>query len=404
MNLIINKDMTKKGCKNQISTGSVIENVTGSFSDDYDIIALNSIIIEYLEYQEVKQTGIIDARKKEYEYQLKNTNRLTELQEKYYQKQLNLLNEELHNIENHTTLNAYKKSVERLLELYTAIGGGSKRIKFGQVAMSNPEEDEFRPYRLEIIREYLSISKKYMPINIIEIIPPNIQCPGCDYDLANVFADENGIQRCPKCAFERSLPSRGYCSSTTATMEVGPPKSNRNDNEEKENFIKAIIRHEGRQKDKFPPDLFTKLDHYFEINNLPKGEDIREGKSNVVISRERMFLALSYIGYPYYEHVNLIMHKYLGTKLPDLSHLENILMIHFDLTHKASQQLGIEPINTQFRLFKQLEMLGEPVNISEFRVPKTRDIIETDQENWRILCEAVSDYGKQMGIKYIPTL
>jgi len=398
--------MTKKSYKyNQsLQQGSIIENVSGTYSDDYDIIHLDQIVLEYLEYHEIKRSGEIDQQNKEYENQLKNYEKLTELQQKYYMKKLQINLQELEEIKNHKKINDYKSNVERLLELYRMAGGGTRKVKFGQLSvMYTKEEEELKPYRLEIIRNYLSIAKKYMSINIIEMVPPNIKCPGCDYDLHNVFSDENGIQRCPKCFFERSLPSRGYCSSTNATMETISVKSNRNDNEEKENFIKAIIRHEGRQKDKFPTDLFSKLDHYFLSNNLPIGEEIKNGNAPQ-ISRERMFIALSYIGYPYYEHVNLIMHKYLGTKLPDISHLENLLMLHFDLTHKSAQENGIDPINTQFRLFKQLEMLGEPVHISEFRVPKTRDIIETDQENWRLMCEATGEYGKEMGIKYIPTL
>ena len=124
-------------------------------------------------------------------------------------------------------------------------------------------------------------------------------------------------------------------------------------------------------------------------------------KKSPMITRSQLFQALSAINYPAYEHANLIMHKYVGAELPDTSSIDQLLDLHFDLTYKASQELGLEPINTQFRLFKQLEMLGQKVHISDFRVPKTRELLEIAEENWRLQCEACGEYGRQMGIKYI---
>ena len=287
----------------------------------------------------------------------------------------------------------------------SANGAQKKKIVFGSPPSdkSTSSQDELAPYRIEIIRQFIHIAKKYMAINLIESIPPNTHCPGCEFNLAQIASDENGIQRCPHCYFERSLPSKGYCSSTSATMETMPQKTSRNENEEKENFTKARIRYEGRQKEKFPYDLFTKLDDYFTQHNMPTGQHIISSGEGT-ISRERMFIALSHIGYPLYEHVNLILHKYINAILPDISHLDGSLDLHFDLTHKVAQEMKLAPMNTQFRLFKHLEMLGYPVNISDFRVPKTRELLEINQETWRIMCEYVDDYGKSIGIKYIQSI
>jgi hypothetical protein len=372
--------------------------VEGTFTSDYDIQNLHHHVINYLTEQEQQESFHIQEMIKTTQEKLNQTS-LTFLQKKYYEKTIDELKKKMKDVETHYKIETYKSETSSLLELFLAAGGGHKKMCFGKPLVVTEEEKELIPYRLEIIRRYIPIVKKYMPIHLTEYFPNTMLCPVCKTDLSGTGIDENGIQICPKCSMERALPSKGFCSSTNATMEMSCHKGSRHDNEERENFMKARIRYTGRQKEKLPSDLFVKLDKYFKQNNLPTSEEIKAVKGT--ITRTSLYQALSAIGYPLYEHTNLILHKYIDTPLPDITHVDQLLDLHFDLTYKASQELGLEPINTQFRLFKQLEMVGENVQMIDFRVPKTRELLEIDEEHWRSQCDATGDYGKMMGVKYI---
>jgi len=386
----------------KVNEDAIVTNVQGNYNADYDILVLHDTVLKFLEYQEKHEV----ERLQEEINDMKSKNYRTQLQKQYVQKQIKEFEKE---IEGWSTKKiTFQKEVSQLLDFFKKAGGGCKTVYIGNHT-STPtvpatNTNDLPLYRLEIIRKYIKIANNYMPINLIETIPKATRCSGCDYDLSQVHSDETGCQLCPNCNCERNIPSRGHCSSATASMELLPNRS-RTDNDERENFMRARMRYTGCQKDKFPPDLNDALDHYFEVNNLPTSKDIKSGKYPVsVLSREKLSDALSAIGYPLYEHMNLIMNKYVGTPLPDTTHIDNLLDLHFDLTQKVVSDLGLPPINTQFRLFKHLEMLGEKVHISQFRVPKTRELLEIDQLTWKQMVENSGIYGTSMGLKFIPTI
>lgn len=373
----------------------------GEFDENTDILHLDKYIVQVMKKNNTERLIQIDNDIKTYEKK-KQGKLLTVLERKYFERQITALQKEQYRLQGNINIAEYKEATAKFIDLFKKIGGGVRKITVGSIRKKTEEEERITPYKLNIIRKYIEAAKDYVDINMYESLPLYSICSGCGYNMSTVLCDENGTQVCPQCKYEQFLPSKGYTTSSSADVQ---PSKSRHDNEEKENFMKARIRYEGRQKEKLPSDLYTRLDEYFITFKLPTGEDIKQGTANKdAISRDRMFQALSYIGYPLYEHVYLIMNRYIGTPLPDISHLNSVLDLHFDVTHKASQDLGLQPINTQFRLFKQLEMLGHPVHISDFRVPKTRDLLEMDQESWRRICEHTGEYGRSIGIKYIPTI
>ena len=54
-------------------------------------------------------------------------------------------------------------------------------------------------------------------------------------------------------------------------------------------------------------------------------------------------------------------------------------------------------LNTQYRLFKHLQRRGHICKFEDFKVVKTRDILEYHDDTWRIICE-------QIGWDFIATI
>lgn len=271
--------------------------------------------------------------------------------------------------------------------------------KFGQ---ADTRDDHYAPYRAELIREYLDHAKAYVRVNVLYAPPRTSLCP-CGAPLTSTTLSKEGLHYCIQCGVYR--PGLSKKSASSASEDLAPRKIPRKETEERDNFVKALARFQGMQKDRFPSDLFERLDHYFVMNNYPRGEDVRTGNTHgTVLTKDLMNKAMAAVGYPLYEHTNLICHKLWGWSLPQLGPLYELVLTHFDATQRVAHDQGIPSVNTQYRLFKHLEMSGFPCYAVDFRIPKTREIIQNEEEHWRAMCEGVSEAEKALGIQFIPTL
>jgi Poxvirus Late Transcription Factor VLTF3 like len=304
-----------------------------------------------------------------------------------------------HLASDHIRLASYTASASEYLEWYERMRV-SKTIRFGQIEVP---DDPYAPHRVQLIRRYLAVARKYIPENVVYEPQKQTAC-GCGTDLAEMLNDLNGVVVCPTCGVERARIGR---KKTAMTGSEDIPARRRQDNEERDTFVKALIRFQGMQKDRLPVDLLPRLDAYFRSTNYPTGEEVRNGAvevRNFVLNKDVMYKALAAVGCPMYEHINLICHKVWGWPLPELHSIYDTVLQHFDILQRVAQAKSIPTINTQYRLFKHLEMAGYTCYAVDFRIPKTREIIQTDEERWRTMCEGVEPYEAALGIRFIPTI
>jgi hypothetical protein len=275
-----------------------------------------------------------------------------------------------------------------------------KPIRFGQ---SDTVDDPFAPYRVQLIRRYLMLARKYVSENVIYDPPRQSTCL-CGVDLGEMIYDLNGILVCPECGAERQRIGRKKTAASVGGEDI--PSRWKQDNEERDNFVKALVRFQGLQKDRLPADLPARLDSYFCANNYPTGEQVRNGnvQNASILNKDIMYKALASVGCPMYEHINLICNKIWGWPLPELNGVYDTVLQHFDIMQRIARNKGLPTINTQYRLFKHLEMAGYPCYASDFRIPKTREIIQADEEHWRDMCEGVDVHERALGIRFIPTI
>lgn len=385
--------------RKQPQTDSVT-NLQGTYTDDYDIIQAYDTVINYLLSQETIQKEYQEKSIELHKQSLSSPN-LTPLQRRYATQSIASAEQALCDIAHHTVLEDYKSKAQHWIDLYTKMGTRNKTIYFG--VKSTKKDDPYTPYKLKVIEEFLNVTSNYIPVNIIRMPPPDNCCPGCGGDLSEMASDENGIQQCPQCSYERALLGRISSASNTAVYEPAT-RASRDTSDERENFIKDLDNYEGKQKTKFPDDLFDRLDEYFIMEGKPTGEMVRAGNSTMHISIPLMYKALAAVQRPLYEHVFLICHQYWGLPLADISHLRETILLHFDLTQDVARELGLPSINRSFRIMKHLEMVGVPINQSEWRIPKTRTIVEEDEETWETMISRCGERGRLAGLKHIPTI
>jgi hypothetical protein len=260
-------------------------------------------------------------------------------------------------------------------------------------AEHSPDREAKRKLRHATITKYLEIARHYIQIDVIRETGSANICPGCQMDLTDVPKDEEtGIQTCPNphCGYEKLNLFRAPVSSETNKATTG----GRNGYDDRDNFYKALMRYQGKQPNRLPDNLTKVLDDYFRSYGLPTSDLVRkmpltERGTRGNTTRELMYRALFETGNAsYYEDVNLICHIVWLWTLPDISHLEDQIMDDYDKTQKVYECIWKNRksnLNTQYRLFKHLQLRGHKCSIDDFKMVKTREILEYHDSIWEIM-------------------
>ena len=97
-----------------------------------------------------------------------------------------------------------------------------------------------------------------------------------------------------------------------------------------------------------------------------------------------------------YEDINYIMNQYWGWDLPDVSHLEDLILSDYAKTQKVWKNMSElekgrkSSISTQYRLYRHLQLRGHMCHPDEFKLPQPTSI-RTYDNIWKILCDRCPD-------------
>jgi hypothetical protein len=337
-----------------------------------DIIEIHCFLrtkIQRRSEQLINQTKILNNR---------YANAKTKIQQRNIELELNDLS--LRKKENQLLKDKYKDycdEVKTLLSKYNKILP-DKTVIFGKANV------QYNQDKINGVKEYLSILSKILSYDIIQRNKPDNICLSC-YSVICPLPVSPGVIVCPHCNEEKII----YTSSDTRNKIID------NGYEDIVNFSKTLSRYQGKQKLKFGERLYTKLDNYFKSIKKPIGEDIKKlpllptGKKEGT-SYDILYQALADTGNSgHYEDSNLIAHNYWGWKLPEIAPgLEKLILDHYALTQKIFSNMSVElrgrksSLNTQYRLFKHLELVGFRCSINDFKIPDTEDVVEGYDETW----------------------
>lgn len=377
--------------------------VVASYTNDFNLFRIHDIIMCKLRTEKRKISHLEKQLHAELEI-IKNPQTVIErnrTKDKIFE-----IKEKIKDIESGKRIKDYLELAEPLINQYESLIPKSRQVDFtatDQQKMDALEEEEKDPKyqkKMQVIRKYIDLAKNYINVVIIQKKKNMNKC-ACGYDLSDVFIDNFGTQICPECGYDRYII--GYNLYKRDTL------SSRNDYSDRDNFEKALMRYQGKQVDKIPETLFNDLDEYFRARGKPISSEIR-ALPLTISGRKKgtdlpmLYKALLETGYSsLYEDANLIAHKYWGWRLPDISHLEAIIMRDYEKTQRVYNMLPKErssSLGTQFRLFKHLELRGHPCSVGDFKIVKMLDSLEYHDETWRIMCEKCGDPE----IYFIPTI
>lgn len=361
--------------------------ITGVYYDDFDIIKVNNIILKRFKLLKKKTLHTLKDQLKE---EIKKLDTCTSIvNQKYIQRNIDEYRNQINKIQSNELVNEYLSLTSNLIEQYKKLRKYTKTITIdNKLSVCNDNNDEDTERQL-IIYQYLEIARRYITVNVVRKMDNKIQCDNCGYEF-NVDEYNDLVLTCNKCGTDRQLITKLTINKPSTSTMV------KNKYDDRDNFRKAIMIFQGKYPIKIPSDLFPKLDKYFTSYNLNTSDYIKSlpldsngRKDNT--SKELMYKALSSIDYSeFYKHINLLCHLYWGWLLPDISNLEESLMIDYELSQKVIIKIVKNRkscIGREFRLYQLLRRHGFQCSPRDFRIIKTADILELYKSLWHSVCD-----------------
>lgn len=374
-----------------------------SYKNNINILLIHESIRQRFSFEK-SMINTYKSQIKKFDTTIKNTSNINEMRK--CKKEKELLENKIKNLE---LWNEYVEKTKKYLLDYVNINFEKNKnsIIIGKKVENEDEKNKIQK-RLIIIDEYISIASKYICLNISKIEKMTAECPICATSFKEFKNDEDdGICICPICGWFRENLCKNSFSRDSGKINLNV----KNDYEDEQNFFKAAIRFACNQTKKFHDKLEEDLDEYFVSEGYPSGEEIRNQKLNKYgkkdgVGFKLMLKALTTLSKTkdekksyrktyndYYEDVWLIMHNYWGFAKNDIMYLFPKLKEIYQLTQKEYNQMTPEEkdgrdasLNTQLRLLFELLACDYKCDKDDFKIPKTRKSLESQQQSWKIMC------------------
>lgn len=306
---------------------------------------------------------------------------------------------------NESVIEADKKNLKELIDKETTyIKNIEKNIIIEKYNLQSKDLLEYfkeNKKDLSRVKDYLEIAKKYIKIDIIKKLEDNIFCEGCKKELDELEENQEGYNICPYCNCINSYikPFKFVKDPEHYLLNTGDDDIN--------NFIKVLLKFEGKNVSNIPEILYTKLDTYFlnkgmEIGNYYKNLPLTKDGKKDGTTKKKLWTALEDLGYnQYYDEITHITHVYWGWKLPDLSLYKNRIIKDYQLTQQVWQKIKKDynrsaSLGTSFRLLSHLKAVDYPYCKKEdFKIQDMVESLRLHDDAWRRMCE-------ETGVKYYP--
>lgn len=412
-NNIINN--VKKCINNTKEEGVTIfdipDKIEATYKDNYNILNIDDIIRKKLRQEKYTDLDILKIK-------YKNLEDKTNYPQNYVDRETTINNmmeikKEIDKIEKGEKLIEYDSKVKDLIYSYKKFNGLIKTVTFEILTEEIDDDDnnydtEKFEERNNIIERYLEIAANYIQLNIVKINNFKKEvCSGCGISLAKILPNDDGFVRCSnqECQTENIVTVQTRITKEGVYNNTSAPESI-------DNFLKAFIYYQGLQNVKLNENLFDKLDDHFRKIKKPIGDDIKKLPLNSRGMRgetdhKMMWTALSSIGFSeYFKHSNYICNIYWGWVLPNVMHLREIIIYHYNITQQIYNKIPVEErerdssLGVPYRLWKHLQLAGHKCYMDEFRIVVSRESLNCHDKLWKRMTEEANLIDPS--IYYIP--
>jgi len=397
--------------KEGVKIFDIPDKIEATYKDNYNILTIDDIIRKKLRQEKHTHLDDLKIKYKNLEYQ---TNR----PQNYVARETTInkmmeIKTQIDKIEKGESLIEYETKVKELIAAYKKYNGLIKTISFeisnndDEIDNSSYDSEKFEE-RNNIIEKYLEIASLYININIVKINNCKKEvCCGCGMSLSKISPNDDGFIRCPnqECQTENIMTVHTKISKEGIYNNGSAPESI-------DNFLKAFMHYQGLQNVKLNDNLFDKLDDHFRKIKRPTGDQIKKLPLNSRGMRgdtdhKMMWTALSIVGFPeYFKHTNYICNIYWGWELPNVMHLKELIVYHYNITQQIYNKIPVEErerdssLGVPYRLWRHLQLAGHECYIDEFKIVVNRESLNCHDKLWKRMTDEANLIDPS--IYYIP--
>lgn len=336
----------------------------GSYRFDYDIIYADRIVKTNLAYA-VQENATIEKEIVRLRGQ-KSSNRIAQI----------TIDNEIEDLERRIKINIeqeqkYLAGSPSILKEYLKCDKPTP-VEIGKSLVVMTEGDI---KRLHLIEKWIQFARDFIPVYIIREMSLTTDCVDCYLKLI----DEDGILICPKCRINYG-PAGDENESKIMGSQIAPRKKNY---DLVANLRKTFYRIQGISFDnKLPYDeIKAKFDLYCQQTNTSPHK----------LTRDKFIDLLKVYNFiENYADVNLIMHLYINTELPDYSKYEERVMSRYTSfieIYPNIKKTRTSALNGQYCIHKLLQLEGCETNPSDFKMTKGSDTLEEYERIWEDGCK-----------------
>lgn len=234
---------------------------------------------------------------------------------------------------------------------------------------------------VQLEEKYLTIIHRMFPEMIEykktkDITIYNTACFECS--SINEESLDNGISVCGDCGLEKD--SNDYVFTYKDTDNANT--SSKYTYDRRTHFKDCMNQFQGKQNSLIKQEVYDELYKIIDLYGLSHKGDLSKKVKYDKVTKQHITMFLKELGYTkHYEDVNLIYHVITDSKLPDISHLEEVLMNEFTTLSDLYNELYVKTrkidrknfINTQYVLFQLLKHHKFKCSVSDFNFLKTME-------------------------------
>lgn len=220
----------------------------------------------------------------------------------------------------------------------------------------------------QVVTQYRQLVERLVPLSRM---PPHTiskrspECGNCKRKNTYVIHSDN-ISACEYCGTEQDVLMSTFSYRDTERINM----TSKYQYDRRVHFKECINQFQGKQNSTIKPQVYEMLRNQIRI----QGMDVSKVSKKHVLSFLKEIRCSSH-----YEDVNLIHHTLTGQPLPNISHLEDVLIEDFDRLSKLYDEEYIKPrrierknfINIQYVLFQLLRRHRYYCSHTDFSFLKT---------------------------------
>ena len=373
--------------KHLSDNNNIVSSIFDTFTTNYNIIKVDKTIRTFLEHN--SKTREEEIKKEIYDYTVVidglDGKKHNIIDVKYSKRMRSELEEKL--VEIGGKLEEYIRRASPFLVRYQDLP---------QVPPTNPfssEEPRIDTERLKVILGYLDIARDYFNINVVHKQKSLPICNYCSGKLVEETSREingDGIMICQNCFSVHTLANKPTSCREGGNRNDFYANMGTNDYIPEENALLTFRCYQGAEVIQDKEMVLEECRAYL-INK-------RRVKDLTKVDRQMLYEALSETNPKYYRHIRQIGKDLCEWKLPDISHLEKPFLNYnrriderFEMLKQEYGEGRDSSMNVEYKTYRILsDLLKHPCQPTEFKIPKTPNILRFHEKMWRLICEAES--------------